>query len=71
MAAPFTVPALAGEPLDALAWRALGTTSAVEQILEANTGLAALGPLLPEGQLVTLPATASAPAEPELVQLWN
>jgi phage tail protein X len=66
-----TVTANAGETLDALIWRALGT-KAVEPVLAANRGLAALGPFLPEGTPVSLPELAAAPAaEPELVQLWD
>lgn len=65
------VTAHAGEPLDALVWRALGT-AAVEPVLEANRGLAELGAFLPEGHPVTLPELAAAPAAtPELVQLWD
>lgn len=65
------VHALAGETVDELVWRAAGT-SAVEPVLEANPGLAGLGPRLPEGQPVLLPEIVSAaPAAAELVQLWN
>lgn len=70
MAAALTATALAGEPLDALAWRVLGTTE-IEPILAANRGLAELCPFLPEGHVVTLPAPAATPAAPALVQLWD
>ena len=70
MAAALLARARAGETLDALTWRVLGT-SAVEPVLEANPGLAARGPVLPEGLAVTLPAAAAAPAEPPLPQLWD
>lgn len=61
----------AGEPLDALVWRMLGT-AAVEPVLEANPGLAELGAFLPEGTIVFLPELAAAPAAaPTLVQLWD
>jgi len=70
MAAALIEPARAGETVDALTWRVLGT-SAVEPVLEANRGLAARGPLLPEGLLVTLPAAAATPAEPPVAQLWD
>lgn len=70
MAAALIVRARAGETLDALVWRVVGT-SAVEPVLEANPGLAALGTLLPEGLAVALPAAAAAPSEPSVPQLWN
>ncbi len=61
----------AGEPLDALVWRAIGTT-AVEAVLEANPGLADLGAFLPEGTAVFVSAPAVEPVgELPLIQLWD
>lgn len=69
--AGLTVPALAGEPLDALVWRVLGT-AAVEPVLAANRGLAERGAFLPEGLPVFLPDLAAAPApELALTHLWD
>lgn len=67
------VRALQGETLDALCQRVLGRTGSVtEAALEANPGLADLGPVLPKGYPVHLPSTTSqAQTEVELVQLWN
>ncbi|MCA0208122.1 MAG: tail protein X [Proteobacteria bacterium] len=65
--------AQAGETLDAICWRMLGTTAGItEQSLELNRGLAALGPRLPEGTIVELPEIGEA-ARPqrETVQLWD
>lgn len=65
--------AQAGEMLDAICWRMLGTTAGItEQSLELNRGLAALGPRLPEGTIVELPEIDEA-ARPvrETVQLWD
>lgn len=70
MAATLLATARAGETVDAIVWRFLGT-SAVEPVLEANPGLAARGPLLPEGLEIVLPAGAAAPADPPLPQLWD
>lgn len=70
--ASMIVTAQAKEPLDALVWRTLGIGSpAVEQVLEANPGLAELGPLLPEGRAVLIPDLAPASAELDLVKLWD
>lgn len=72
MAAALPVVALAGEPLDALVWRALGRGSPiVEQLLDQTPGLAAIAGALPEGFIVTLPSSDPGPAELELIQLWD
>ena len=65
--------ALAGETVDAICWRMLGRTRDVtEQVLDLNPGLAALGPKLPAGTVVTLPDTADlAPAVLETINLWD
>jgi phage tail protein X len=61
-----------GDTVDSLCWRHLGTSAVVERVLEANPGLAALGPILPEGTTVTLPDTAPAStAGKTLIQLWD
>lgn len=60
-----------GDTADQLCWRHLGRTEAVvEAMLEINPGLAALGPVLPDGTLVTLPATPITQTRPT-VQLWD
>lgn len=68
------VTALQGDTLDMLCQRHLGRTAGVvEDALEANPGLAALGPVLPMGAVVELPdvdANDSAPTR-TLVQLWD
>jgi phage tail protein X len=68
-----TATARAGETVDAICWRILGRTRNVtEQVLALNPGLAAKGPKLPAGTVVTLPDTAAlAPAVTETVQLWD
>jgi phage tail protein X len=68
-----TATARAGETVDAICWRVLGRTRDVtEQVLALNPGLAAKGPKLPAGTVVTLPDTADlAPAVTEIVQLWD
>lgn len=60
-----------GDTVDTLCWRYYGRTAGVtEQVLEANPGLAALGPVLPMGQLVTLPDQPKRPTT-RRVQLWD
>ncbi|SEJ71596.1 P2-like prophage tail protein X, partial [Azotobacter beijerinckii] len=46
------------------------TAGVVEAVLEANPGLADLGPILPHGQRVTLPEQAPQP-QTQTVQLWD
>lgn len=62
-----------GDTLDALCWRHLGRTGGVvEAVLEANPGIASLGPVLPHGTPIDLPEpTTTAPARQALVQLWD
>lgn len=60
-----------GDTVDGLCWRHLGSSAAVEATLEANPGLAALGPVLPMGAAVTLPDVAPTRANDNLIQLWD
>lgn len=67
------VVAQARETLDELCWRSVGRTAGItEAALDLNPGLAAAGPKLAEGTVVTLPDVVSAaPAVRETVQLWD
>jgi phage tail protein X len=59
-----------GDTVDLICWHVYGRTSGtVEQVYEANPGLAAKGPIIPVGTLVTLP-TISDPQAEGLVTLW-
>ncbi len=61
-----------GDTVDSLCWRHLGSTADVELVLEINPGLAALGPILPEGTRLTLPdAPTSVLAQANLINLWD
>lgn len=73
MAETLTVAALQDETLDALCWRALGQTeTVVEEALRLNPGLADAGPLLAEGQVITLPIlTTQRLATRDIIQLWD
>ncbi len=61
-----------GDSVDGLCWRHLGSSAVLEQVLEDNPGLAALGPILPEGTLVQLPdRVPSTTTGKSLIQLWD
>lgn len=61
-----------GDTADFIAWKNYGTTSGlvVEQLLDANRGLADLGPVLPAGVLVTLPDIDTT-KRVQGVKLWD
>ena len=71
---PRTVSAQQGDTLDMICWRELGTTSGgvVEAAMDLNRGIAEAGPILSEGQIVTLPDLPSPAAiTRETVNLWD
>jgi phage tail protein X len=59
-----------GDMLDAICREHYGTEAQVAAVLEANRGLAALGPVYPAGVLITLPVIA-VPAEAGQIRLWG
>jgi phage tail protein X len=66
--------ALQGDKLDLLLWRDAGLGPAeIARVCDANPGLAALGPVLPRGTVVIVPATTDAGAARALplIQLWD
>lgn len=66
-----TVRALQGDTVDAICWRVYGRTAGLtEAVLEANPGLADLGPVIPQGHRVNLPAQAPQPQR-QTVNLWD
>lgn len=67
-----TVRSLQGDTVDAICWRYYGRTAGtVEAVLEANRGLADLGPVLPMGTRVTLPDVPATRENHRVVQLWD
>jgi phage tail protein X len=67
-----TIRALQGDMVDAICRRVYGDESGfVEAVLDANPGLAALGPVLPEGTRLTLPEIQPEPTQEPLVTLWD
>ena len=62
---------LQGDTLDLILFRHYGYTAGItEQVLNLNPGLAALGPVLPAGTFINMPA-APTQAEQPLIQLWE
>lgn len=60
------------DTVDAICHRAYGYTQrVVEQTLAANPGLADLGPVLPQGTPITLPAQPAQPQQQNTVNLWD
>lgn len=61
-----------GDTVDAICWRHYGRTAGVvEQVLDANPGLADLGPVLPNGTLINLPSAAPQAEQNQMVNLWD
>lgn len=67
-----TYTAKEGERVSYIAWKFYGSTTnrVVEQVLEANRGLADYGARLPAGVIVTLP-DISSPAQEQGTRLWD
>lgn len=66
------ITALAGEVLDELTWRAIGSNvGLVEDVLDTNPGLAARALALPEGHPVTIPASAPTTDTLPEINLWD
>ncbi|MGQ7242831.1 tail protein X [Salinicola sp. V024] len=69
---PRTVRSQQRDTLDRICHRAYGQTAGVtERVLDANPGLADLGPILPSATLVTLPDIATQTPSTRTVQLWD
>lgn len=63
-----TVTTAQGDSLDAIVWRHYGDSSMISAVLALHPGLAAHGPVLPIGTVLTLPDRA--PPQPKRVSLW-
>lgn len=59
-----------GDMLDAICTRELGSERHVPAVLEANPGLASLGPVYPAGLKITLP-DVSEPVARGQIRLWG
>ena len=73
MAASQVVRARQGDTVDLICHRYYGTTQDVtEAVYDANHGLAEFGPILPHGQLVTLPAIENtSQGDDNRLNLWD
>ncbi len=61
-----------GETVDMACAATYGRTGEVtEAVLSANPGLAALGPILPLGTVISMPDIADPSTAPILKQLWD
>ena len=61
-----------GDVVDRIAFKAGDGRLSAEAIYDANPGLAALGPVLPSGVMITLPALpVDAPKATRPVRLWG
>ena len=61
-----------GDTVDAICWRYYGRTAGVtETVLDANPGLADLGPVIPHGTAVTLSDAAPQAEQRQVVNLWD
>jgi phage tail protein X len=61
-----------GETVDLACLAHYGRTAkVVETVIEANPGLAALGPVLPIGTKIIMPAFSSTTTQARLVSLWD
>lgn len=64
---------LPGDTVDSVCFTHYGSVEPTTRVLEANPGLAALGPVLPAGTALRLPALTAPRDEPpdlEPVRLW-
>lgn len=74
MAAEQRLIAKSGDKLDLLLWREAGLgPGEIGGVLDANPGLADLGPILPLGTVVIVPASQQDSTTPvlPLIQLWS
>lgn len=62
-----------GDMLDEICWKVYGRRAGrvTERVLDANPGLAELGPKLPAGLVVTLPDIEPQSENAGAVRLWD
>ena len=61
-----------GDTLDMICLNHYGNTYRyVEEVLQANPGLACLGPILPSGIIITLPHLTTLKETKQMINLWD
>lgn len=60
-----------GDTVDLICWRFYGNTNGVEAVLDANTSLAFLPPMLPVGTVVVMPELTQEQRQTDIIQLWD
>lgn len=65
-----TTRSLQGDTVDLICQRVYGDTSMTADVLAVNPGLAALGPILPQGTMVRLPPKRP-PTPGKRINLWD
>lgn len=60
-----------GDTVDLMCWRFYGHTNGVEAVLDANTSLAFLPPMLPVGTVVVMPELTQEQRQTDVIQLWD
>lgn len=59
------------DTVDAVMWRYLGTTEAIELVIAENRHLSKHGAVLPAGVRIRLPDAPGAPEPKKVVKLWD
>lgn len=60
-----------GDTVDLMCWRFYGHTNSIEAVLDANTSLAFLPPMLPVGTVVVMPELTQEQRQTDIIQLWD
>lgn len=60
---------LNGEMLDEVVYRWYGSHHQLDAVMDANPGIASLGPILPEGLVVNMPIVKVE--EKPIIKLWS
>lgn len=60
-----------GDTVDLMCWRFYGHTNSIESVLDANTSLAFLPPMLPVGTVVVMPELTQEQRQTDIIQLWD
>lgn len=62
---------IAGDMIDVVAHRLMGSDAHAASLLEANRHVAGLGPVLPAGLVLAIPDAPAAPGVRQPIRLWS